>query len=382
MNLVMAGLCCSLPLSAFGGRLPTEWDDLPQVVSLSFSSTSVGLTTFSGQYFVLDRISDELRALDKHQFMKKLGGKPGVRAAEVKRETGVRSIVVLPTSSGRAFTTQNAYCSEGDHSAHALWLDRVLVKDHAEPCSSISAVEIVDNQLWLGTRSDGEYGDYAAEGVVVQSLDTGQFIARVGTKQSLTGNLVRIIRVDPYNHTVWVATHQEIDEIDRAFRVSKSLYFYQDFDPQTHTPTISVTPSQRRNNPLATLFKQLRVSDSAAFYEVAVQIPQALREQFAEELNTSVYAPDNAHSLEESFAPREMNVLVPFFIEAARSPAEEARGFALFHICAFNDRRVRDLLVEHSKAPWLDTGFISECVGKYVKFGLMHGAPIVSPNRP
>lgn len=369
-----ACLCFALPLTCFGGREPEEWDDLPQAVSMSFSQLSVGLTTSSGKYFVLDRASNELHEFDKNRFLREMGGATGVMAAEVVHDTGTESVVALRTSTGKALITQNAYCGEGEKNRHGLWLDRISVRDHVDPCSSISAAEIVDDQLWLGTRFDGEYGDYPAQGIVVQSLATGRLIKRLTTKQGLTGDLVRTIRLDPYGKTIWVATNRGINEIDLEFRVARSLFFYQDLDPQTGAPTVSLTPSWRTSNPLATLFKQLGVRHATEFYKAAIQIPPAVRQRFFDDLNDGSYAPVNARSVEESFAPKEANVLVPFFIEAARSPTEGSRANALAYICSFNDQRVLDFLVEESKAlrPPAEM-FIPKCVGKYMRFGLMGG---------
>jgi hypothetical protein len=365
-----------LPLTAFGGRIPEEWDDLPQVDSISFSKTLVGLTTASGENFIYVRNTNKLRTLDKNQFLQNLGGAVGPRVAEVRKETGIGSLVALKTSGGKELVTQNAYCSEGEDRQHGLWLDGVPVKDHVDPCQSISAAEIIDDQLWLGTRFDGEYGDYPAEGIVVQSLDTSKLIKKLGTEQGLTGNLVRTIRVDPFNKTVWVATERGLNEITRDFRISRSWYFHQDLDPDTGAPKVSLVPTWRKSNFLSTLFKRLRVSDGKKYYAAASQIPPALRERFDNDLHQGAYSPSNARSREQSFAPDAMNVLVPFVIEAARSPEEPVYFPALNLLCAFNDPRVPDYLLEQSKTPRrLDKLFIPTCMEKFRKFGLMAGPP-------
>lgn len=375
MRLAAAWILLALSANAFAGRIPEEWDDLPQVDSISFSRTSVALTTASGQYFLLDRASNELRQLDQARFAQAWRKPPGPRAAEVEQETGVGSIVALNTSSGRVYRTKNAYCSEGEEMKHGLWLGDAPVADRVDPCVSISAAEIVDNQLWLGTRYDGEYGDFPANGIVVQALETGGRIAQLGTEQGLTGDLIRAIRSDPFRRTIWVTTERGINEVDRGFRVLRSRFFYQDFDPATGVPAYRLVPEWRKSNPLVTLFKQLGLKDAKAFYDAAKQIPPAMRDEFEEKSHAGAYYPANARSPEESFAPREMNVLVPFFIEAARSPTDSARAVALSTMCAFNDRRVMDYLVEQSKTPRLhDDWLIPPCIGKFAKFGLMADA--------
>lgn len=375
LRLAAAWILLALSANAFAGRIPEEWDDLPQVDSIAFSRTSVALTTASGEYFLLDRASNELRQLDQARFAQAWRKPPGPRAAEVEQETGVGSIVALNTSSGRVYRTRNAYCSEGEEMKHGLWLGDVPVANHVDPCVSISAAEIVDNQLWLGTRHDGEYGDFPASGIVVQALETGERIAQLGTERGLTGNLIRAIRSDSFRKTIWVATERGIDEVDRGFRVLRSRYFYQDFDPATGVPAYRLVPAWRKSDPLVTLFKQLDLKDAKGFYDAAKQIPPAMRGEFEEKSHAGAYHPANARSTEESFAPREMNMLVPFFIEAARSSSDSARVVALSALCAFNDRRVMDYLVQQSKTTRLhDEWLVLPCIGKFAKLGLMADA--------
>lgn len=369
-----AAICFLLAVStdSFAGRIPEEWDDLPQVGSISFSETSVALITRAGQYFILDRASNKLRQLDKDQFAQAWRAPLSPRAAEVKQQTGVGSTVALYTSSGKVYTTRNAYCSEGEEAKHGLWLGDAPVADHVDPCVSIGAAEVVGNQLWLGTRHDGEYGEYPADGIVVQALDTGARVAQVGTEQGLSGNLIRAIRVDPFANTIWVSTERGINEVDREIRVLRSQFFYQDFDPSTGVPTFSLVPKWRKSNPLVSLFKRLGLKDAKAFYDAAKQIPPALRNEFEEKTHQGAYHPANARTVEKSFAPREMNMLVPFLIEAARSVDDKARVVAISTMCTLNDPRAVEYLIEQSKSPRIhDDWLIPPCIGKFAKFGLM-----------
>jgi len=361
-------LLCST--TSFGGREPEEWDDLPQFDSISFSQPSVGFTTPEGEHYILDRATSRIQEVTGDLFAQEFAGAIGIKAAEVT-ELGAESTVTLKTSGGKELTTKNAYCDEG-RSEHTLSMNGSLVKDHVQPCTSVSCAEIVGNQLWLGTRYDGELGDLPAEGIVVQSLDKGQLVKSLGTKQGLTGDLIRAIRFDPVDKTIWVTTNEGINEVDPDFRVRRTLFSYQELDPDTGIPKVSLSLTKQKGNPLATVFKELHVLDAKKFYDATRSIPADIRERFMNERNSSNYRPVNATSLEEAFAPKEMNALVPFFIEAARSSDHEVRELALFNICAFNDLRIVDFLIEETSVPARQQrSDARECLDKFLHFGLV-----------
>src|SRR5205807_1766244 len=103
----------------------------------------------------------------------------GKKPSNVVENRGIGSSVSLTASNGTEFETQNAYCSEGENTQHALSMKGAAIPNHVEPCTSISAVEVVGNQLWLGTRLDGEYGDYPAQGLVVQTMKDGKLLKKL-----------------------------------------------------------------------------------------------------------------------------------------------------------------------------------------------------------
>ena len=356
--------------TSLAGRVPEEWDDLPQFNSISFSKTSIGL----GERYLFDRVTSRIQEVSKEQFEQVFAGSIGFKAAEViKCDAGIATTVVLKTSSGNQLTTQNAYCAEGEHSEHALWLDEHPVKDHVDPCASVSCAEIVGDNLWLGTRYDGELGEYPAQGIVVQTLDEGRLVKTLSTKQGLTGNLIRTIRLDPFDETVWISTNEGINVVDQNFRVRKTLFFYLELDPETGNPRLGLSPEKRKSEPLAMMFVALHVSDAKGLYAAVSSIPMAVQERFASELEDGQYSLGQARSLETAFAPKEMNALVPFYLEAARSSDAQARSSALFRICAFNDERVVDFLMESdlpvANGPSRDP--IRECLDKFMRFDLL-----------
>src|SRR5574337_543593 len=223
-------LLLGLPQWGYAGREPEIWDTLPQIIGTVFSNTSIGFMSSDERYFVLDRASQSFRQVDAALFPQYFPDMSKTMPSETIRESGIGSIVVLRASDGRELKTQNAYCSEGEKIKHRLWIGDTLTKDHVRPCHSVSAIEIVQNLLWLGTRHDGEYGDYPAQGIVIQSLDRAQLITKISSKQGLTGDLIRAIRWDGYTNTIWVTTERGFNQIDGQHKVITARYFYEDLD--------------------------------------------------------------------------------------------------------------------------------------------------------
>ncbi len=291
-----------------------EWHPLPQIENIVFSNTSVGFISQDHQYFIIDRKSRVFQQVDENSFREKFSGPLPTKPYERFKEREV-----IRASNGREFQSESAYCGEGANQPHKLWLDGKVFQDVVAPCVSISAVEIIDNQLWLGTVYTGEGGEAPAHGIIVQSLQEPRLIKKIDTKEGLTGNLVRAIRIDTQGDKVWVATECGLNEVDRKFRVVSSRYFYEDFDSVSGKPTVFLSSSPKSNNPLAVISRVLSIRDSKAFYEAIKLIPQAQHNR----LKLYDFFMHSSHY--SDFLPSEMNVLIPFFIDAAKSDQKEVR---------------------------------------------------------
>lgn len=370
-------IALGIPPLCYAGREPEEWDTLPQVEIIRFSKDAIGFMASDHRFFILYRKSKSFRNLDQNTFSGLFPASENRKPAEILRHTGVGSTVLLRASDGTEYKTQNAYCSEGEDDHHTLFYEGNTVTDNIDPCHSVSALEIVGDQLWLGTRHDGEYGDYPAEGIVIQSLKSTKLIRKLDTNAGLTGNLIRIIRKDPYNGTIWIATEQGFNTIDQNFKIINSQYFYEDFDNQTGKSTVFLSPSQQQSNPLAVIQRQLAIDKPKEFYDSVKQIPHDKLKDFSlYNLHAGIYSGLNARSIEESFASKEMNILVPFFIEASKSTDKSVRESARGMLCMFNDKQVIDFFIDLEKiAPSASdpTGqwIARECINKYGKLGLL-----------
>jgi len=364
---------CLINRAAEAGREPEEWDALPQIESFAFTKTAIGLIAGNHSYFILNTKEGTFQAIPETEFKRQFLA-PTQRAAEVVNNTGVGSEIRLRTSGALTFSVTNAYCSEGENITHRLSLNGKPLKDFVRPCYSVSAVEVVGDQLWLGTRADGEYGDYPAEGIIIQSLDGKKKIGQISAKNGLTGNLVRAIRLSPVDSLIWVATNQGINAVSQNLKVEKSIYFYQDFDPATGKPTVLTSPRPKKNPAVVEFARQLHLADYKSFYSTLRTIPPEAIDKFMNEMG-GLYAPINALIGRESFAPAEVNKLVPFFIEASRSSDRVARAVSLSALCATNDPRGIARFVELRSAPQehgsYESYFVPRCLDKYALFKLL-----------
>lgn len=274
-----------------------------------------------------------------------------------------------------SLVTRYACCSEGGDITHQLFLDDKPLKDFVQPCHSISAAEQVGGLLWLGTRTDGTYGAFPAEGIVVQTMDGERKIGQISTKDGLTGDLVRAIRISPFDSLVWVATNQGLNAITSHLKIMKSVYFYQDFDPVTGIPTYLISPTPRENPMMVELARQLRLSDYRAFRDIWQSIPKPAAEKIVNGMIDSAYNPENTRNGHEAFAPLETNSLAPFFIEASRSRDYPTRYLAYRSLGSLNDPRAIARFVElrsdcrNCLPP--DREMVAEYLDKYAMLGLI-----------
>jgi hypothetical protein len=255
---------------------------------------------------------------------------------------------------------------------HVLWIDADPLKDQVDPCISVSCAEIVGNNLWLGTRYDGEYGEYPANGIVVQTLDNAQLVKKLSTAHGLTGDLIRVIRLDPFDNTIWVATNEGINVVSQDFRVLQTFFFDAEVNPESGMPEVVFSPTKRKDDPMTVFVGLMHTSDAKKFYAAAISIPPGVVERFTNEMLEEDEGGQNDVDGRQSvaFAPKEMNVLAPLYIEDAMSSDDQVRAVALSHICLFNDQRVIDYLMELGKRP--ETApLVRRCLEKFTRSGLL-----------
>ena len=367
------GVLFLFSILSYGGREPEPWDILPSIDGIVFSSKSVGFSAVDGRRFILERSSGIFLQIEPEEFNFEFSSNNAAKTKEVIKDRGIGSTILLRTSAGIDLETKDAYCSEGLDEHHSLKIGSYTIIDQVAPCSSISAVEIENGRLWLGTRYDGEYGEYPTEGIIVQSFETGNLIKKISIKNGLTGDLVRVIRVDPYTKNIWVATHLGINELSPDFNILFKEYFYEDFDEKTGSSIIKLSSEPVKSFPLTILGRKMGVEDKISYYKAVLSIPSEIRNCF------NPYSWDqlsNCPNNEKGFLPEEFNVLIPFIMEVIRSNKEDCINEALSVICFFNDPIIADLLSEMEANEALMSKwsfYVRACADKYSALGIISG---------
>lgn len=353
-------LCLSGTLRA--GREPESWDVLPDINEIYFTPAKVGFAAPGGPWFIFDRGSRSLSVAGVGEFSALMRGARGGPAEVSSGRQGDVELHILAVSDGTKIETSDAYCSEGLDQHHSLSVNGSTVTPQAGPCRSITTAEIENGRLWLGTRQDGEYGEYPGEGIVIQSLADGSPVARLSRAEGLSGNLVRVIKADPYAPRVWAATHLGITELSTAPAALASWYFYEGFG-EDGLPAVQLSSVPRPTDFLAVFAKKVKPKDPRAFHEAVLKIPAELRAGFTA---------DNAGGC-CGFLPEEFNSLLPFVLASADfSPDEVWYTFA--RLCLFKDKGVAALLAsEYTKAEVANrTGDMArQCLFNYKEAGLL-----------
>lgn len=358
------------PLS-YAGREPESWDILPAIDEIVFSPRAVGFAARDGRRFILTRSSKTFSPAGEDGFKSEFSENAGGKAAVILENRGINSSVLLKTSAGVNIETTDAYCSEGSNTGHSLKIGGVTFNDRVRPCASVGAAEIENGRLWLGTRYDGEYGEYPADGIVVQSLQDGALIKQISNKEGLAGNLIRAIKLDPYAKNVWTAAHLGINELSPDFKILFTGYFYEGFDENTGSSVIKLSSSPVGSAGLAVLQRKIGVKDKAGYYAAVLSIPPETRNCF------NPYGWDQLSKCPDSnrgFLPGEFNALVPFLISAIRSGTGDYMREALAQICFFKDPAIADLLAEMEAdqalmAKW--NFYVRACADKYSSMGII-----------
>lgn len=316
---MMTKTCVAACLSVLLGGLPAlsvssefrDSDVLPEIGQIAFTRDAVGFVSRPKQFlggrdsvlrFVYDRGSRTLAEVDAAQFRARFQASALVDGPRSKQHE-----LTGRTSGGVEYQSKVKLCGEGDEDeVRGLTVGGkaipILARDE---CTSVSSVEIVGGDLWLGTAYSGESGYSKAEGIIVESPDGKRARAQIG----LPGWVVQV-RADPSSEEVWAVTEYGIYRIGRQFRILSAHLYYHDFDPLTGEPRLLFSATAMPGNPLAVVSRMLPAQDRKSFYEVTRGIPKADLEKFR--LYDFFMCCDFNRSYPASFQP-----LLPFFVKAS-----------------------------------------------------------------
>ena len=314
-------------LSAFIGAWPapsvcaefTDSDVLPAIGYVVFTRDAVGFVSRPNRKFgdldlvfrfAYDRGSRKLAEVDTRQFEARF---PGNAHKYDPREASMGSEqheLIGHAGKGAEYRSKLKYCGEGgeddENKQPALTIGNKAVRIlAANKCTGVSSLEIVGDQVWLGTVYSGEGGYSTAEGIIVESPGGGRVLARI----PLTGWVTQV-REDPFSGEVWAATEYGIYEIGREFRILSAYFYYHDFDPLAGEPRFSFSGTAIPGNPLSVVSRMLPAAERRAFYEVAAKIPKADLDRF------TLYDFFMCCDFNRTH-PASLRSLLPFFVNAS-----------------------------------------------------------------
>jgi len=297
--------------------MPAEYqgsDFLPAIRYLVFDRDVVGFVSHESRYvdsfgstvfyFTYDRGNRRVVEVDAGQFQRRF---PASTPRDDPRPDPSQTYDLIGhTRGGIEYKLKMKYCGEGvtDDIRKVVVANRnVRVRSRRE-CTSVSSVEIIDNQLWLGTAYSGEAGYSNAEGVIVQDMKGATVLARI---TAVAGPVARI-QADPVSNNLWVITSDGIYEISRQYRILSANLSYQDFDPATGQPRYVFASKATHGNPFSVVSRWLPVADRTSFYEAVSRIPAADVEQF------SLYDFHMCCDFSRPEYPASFRILAPFLI--------------------------------------------------------------------
>ncbi len=375
--------------SAYAGREFETSDPLPDIENIVFSETALGFIplpppSHDQRHFILERVSGTFREIEAESFFKIFPPNQISPASEEKKDQETGHFTLLHASNGISLKTKSGYCGEGLSIPHQLWSKGEPFPAQVKPCNSIGTFEVVEKNIWLGTYYEGEGGISPGQGIVIHKQDES-FLHKIDQEAGLTSNLIRVIRKDPFEDDIWVVTHLGINKISSDFQILDSQFFYEDFDSTTGVPTIYLSTKPKNDNPFAIVSRELKIENPLTYYQAVQQIPPEIRKRFSlymfymysSSISDSPFMPKNTtkrNHLEPSFAPKEVNPLMPFFIRSTYSNNSRTRYLALSNLCMFNDKKLVNFLLDEKRNSDFNKNerkYIQDCLHKYVKAGLL-----------
>lgn len=333
------GVMCLFVFFSFGSTTAISgWfedtDPLPETRYLMFNRDAVGFVSrksgFYGDsqkpakkdgsrddssdvtfYFIYERGNRKIVEVDAEQFEKRFPGKPPINDPI---QGPSDPYVIGHTSNGIEYKLRMKYCGEGvtDDIREVIVNNNIVNVRSRNECSSVSVVEIVSDQLWLGTAYSGEGGTSGAEGVIVQKLNSNAVLARLATN----GAVIQI-NTDPFSNNVWVVTDKGIYEISPQFKILSVNLYSPEFESSSGKPRFAFSTKATHGNPLSIISRRLPITDRKSFYEALSEIPQADLKSFSLYNFFMGCSPANdvspgSHSVEW---PKSFKPLFPFFIK-------------------------------------------------------------------
>jgi hypothetical protein len=367
----------------------SDTDILPNIEMVMFTDEAVG---FIGSrmyypkkrdkpYFVLYRNKAVGQEVDFAEFQRIFP------VAIEKNTVRKKDTYTLLTSDGYPYevTNHDLYCEwsptlsedeifiEGspDKTNHSIKSGDTVIQTPVHICNVITAVEHIDDGLWIGTGHDGDHGRHTGQGVVVLSRNTGQ----VDFTISEIGAWTNQIRLDPYTGDVWVASSHIVTRMATDGRQVARYRFFKEFDSTSGMPRYFVSSKPGKTNPLAVVASIMNEQNAKSLSRLSQSIPEADAQEF--DLYNFFMC---CGARKNEYLPASMNAMVPLIIDELKALEERrvmlngANDTDLYvlpqrwvqALCRFDDPQVlqyiKDIASQEIKLPAI---LIDSCIEKF-----------------
>jgi hypothetical protein len=289
----------------------------PKYSDVRFSKNSIALIT-EREAYLFDRqlgFSKPVNVTLPADFL--ASTLPQMEQEQVKSKSSeIISVMTWKTSKGIKLQQTDGYCGEGAEEYHSLIYDGEKIPTYLPGCESISDVEVVENQLWLGSYEQHEYGFGAGSGVRVVSLKSKKLIAAFSPKQKsmasyvmplifdaetgklsagkksvsgranggktiqrskgqLADGFVHFIRYDQATQDVWVLTKTALHRISKE-KVIDRWYLSEQFNKDGQVSLFASLKPQK-SNPWAIMVRHTKLKNTESIGKLLNQSPSLVK---------------------------------------------------------------------------------------------------------
>ena len=159
----------------------------------------------------------------------------------------------------------------------------------------------VEDEVWVGTYRSGEFGDYAAEGLLVLSR-SGSVLERM----DLRGPIKDVVQ-DPWGAAVWALSPYGLTVIELDHEISAIRWPVHQFDYTNERPDVVIPSDLTRTDPLAVIAYTLGESHYAEFSRLLEDSAYSPHQELLYQFYTSDRASQWA---EPAYLPDELDPLL------------------------------------------------------------------------
>ena len=251
------------------------------------------------RFFVAERPAYEFERISEEEFS---------RVLSVERyERRFNTYPVYPEGQPELpswYEVSPSLCSEYDYNSGASTTKtfgsgdlRVAVDISCQ--TRISRAISVEDEVWLGTYQSGEFGDYAAEGLLVLST-SGTVLDQIDVK----GPIKEIVK-DPWGPDIFALSRYGLTAIEPNYRIAAVRWPVHQFDQFSMRPDVVFSSDWNGTDPLAV---------------IAYSLGEDHYEEFARLTKSSTYSPHSELLYQYYMSSRASNWAEPAYLPDELDP--------------------------------------------------------------